>query len=63
MQAFSMCAVCGFDNLMPWYYFLFIAAILFHRVLRDEGRCLKKYGKNWELYCSKVSWRLVPGIF
>ena len=63
MQAFSMCAVCGFDNLMPWYYFLFIAAILFHRVLRDEGRCLKKYGKNWELYCSKVSWRLIPGIF
>ena len=63
MQAFTMCAACGFTHLLPWSYFLFISAILFHRVLRDEQRCRRKYGVRWDEYCRSVRWRLIPGAF
>lgn len=63
MQAFSMCATCGFTHLLPWSYFIFMFVLLNHRALRDEKRCRAKYGKNWERYCELVPYVLIPGIY
>ncbi|KAB8203460.1 ergosterol biosynthesis ERG4/ERG24 [Aspergillus parasiticus] len=29
----------------------------------DERNCVRKYGKDWEVYCRRVRWRLVLGLY
>lgn len=62
MQAWAMCATCGFTHFLPWSYFFFMSVLLYHRSLRDEKRCHSKYGKNWEEYCKHVPYRIIPGV-
>lgn len=54
---------CGFDNILPYFYFIYMAILLVHRTLRDEHRCKNKYGAAWDAYCKKVPYRLIPGVF
>jgi 7-dehydrocholesterol reductase len=61
--SYSMCASCGFTNLLPWTYAIFMTTLLIHRCWRDEERCSKKYGKGWEEYCKRVKWAIIPGIY
>jgi 7-dehydrocholesterol reductase len=61
--SFSMCATCGFTNVLPWFYAIFMTALLLHRVKRSEQSCAAKYGKDWNTYCQKVRWILIPGIY
>lgn len=63
MMAFAMCATCGFDHVLPWSYFLYLAALLHHRAWRDERRCRSKYGKHWQEYCDAVPYLIVPGVY
>lgn len=63
MLSYSMCAVCGTRNLIPWTYAIFMTCILVHRCFRDEARCRTKYGEQWTKYCNIVRWRLIPGIW
>lgn len=54
----------GFQfGVWPFLYFLFLFILLIHRVFRDEEKCREKYGKGWDVYCSKVPYRLVPYVF
>ena len=34
-----------------------------HRDLRDGHACKLKYGKDWDEYCSKVKYRIIPYIY
>ncbi|RKF71161.1 7-dehydrocholesterol reductase [Golovinomyces cichoracearum] len=61
--SYSMCAVCGLNNLLPWTYAIFMTILLVHRCLRDEERCSLKYGKGWDIYCKRVKWVICPGIY
>lgn len=54
---------CGFDHPFPYFYFVFLSILLIHRCIRDENRCLEKYGKKWEEYTEKVPYRLIPYIW
>lgn len=63
LQAWAMCATCGFTHLLPWSYFVYMLVLLTHRVWRDEARCRAKYGEKWDEYCRQVRWRLVPGVY
>ncbi|KAJ7203824.1 7-dehydrosterol-delta 7-reductase [Mycena pura] len=60
---FAMCAPCGTQNVLPYAYFVYMTVLLIHRTTRDEDRCSKKYGKDWELYKAQVPYALVPGIY
>ncbi|KAJ6536299.1 ergosterol biosynthesis ERG4/ERG24 [Mycena capillaripes] len=60
---FAMCAPCGTRDVFPWTYFVYMIALLIHRSIRDEDRCSKKYGKDWELYKAQVPYALIPGIY
>jgi 7-dehydrocholesterol reductase len=42
---------------------VFLSILLFDRALRDDARCRRKYGASWELYCRRVPWRIVPGVY
>ncbi|KAH6974641.1 ergosterol biosynthesis ERG4/ERG24 [Ilyonectria sp. MPI-CAGE-AT-0026] len=63
MLSYSMCALCGIRDLLPWTYLIFMACILVHRCYRDEKRCRIKYGAAWDQYCSLVPWRMIPGVW
>ena len=63
LLSFAMCALVGTDKLLVWFYAIFMAILLVHRCLRDEQRGSAKYGASWEVYCKRVPWRLVPGIW
>jgi len=49
--------------LVPISYCAYFWVMDIHRLFRDEGRCAIKYKKDWERYCEKVPWRIVPGVF
>lgn len=59
----AYCLACGFGHILPYFYFAFMTILLVHRCIRDEHRCQNKYGTDWDTYCSKVRYRLIPGIF
>ncbi|TKA30996.1 Delta(14)-sterol reductase [Salinomyces thailandicus] len=48
---------------VTYFFMLYFAVLLIHREMRDEEKCRRKYGKDWERYCDKVRWRIVPGIY
>ena len=50
-------------GVLPYGYFIFITILVIHRVMRDEEKLRKKYGKGFDEYCKKVPYRLIPYIF
>lgn len=57
-------ALCArFGSWVPFIYFAFFFTHLMHRGMRDNERCAKKYGKDWDRYLAKVPAQFVPGVF
>jgi protein-S-isoprenylcysteine O-methyltransferase Ste14 len=54
---------CGFGSLLPYFYPIYFAFLLIHRERRDHQRCAAKYGEDWDRYCRRVRWRIVPGLY
>ena len=48
---------------ITYFYLIFFAVLLVHRERRDEEKCRRKYGKDWEEYCKIVRWRIIPGVY
>lgn len=42
---------------VTYFYLVYFAVLLVHRERRDEEKCHRKYGKDWEEYCKIVKWR------
>ncbi|RDW59118.1 hypothetical protein BP5796_12042 [Coleophoma crateriformis] len=61
--SYSTCAACGTDHVLPWFYAIYMTILLLHRCIRGEERCAEKYGEQWEEYCKRVPWALIPGIY
>jgi len=55
--------VCGVEHFLPYFYFVFFTSFIYHRALRDNERCVAKYGEDWERYVKKVPYLLVPYVF
>jgi 7-dehydrocholesterol reductase len=52
-----------FDHFLPYFYLCFLTLLLVDRAYRHERRCALKYGKDWEKYCEKVPFRIIPFIY
>lgn len=63
LMAVSWSLPCLFGSLLPWYYPIYFAILLAHRERRDHHLCGEKYGADWDVYCEKVPWRIVPGVY
>jgi len=63
MLAFAWTLPVGFSNMMPWFYFVYLCILLSDRAVRDDDRCTRKYGKDFQKYCDRVRYRMIPGIF
>ncbi len=52
-----------FHSTLPYFYFVFLVLLLTQRSVRDDKRCLEKYGKYWEEYCRRVPYKILPYVF
>lgn len=49
--------------LFTYFYVLYFAVLLVHRDGRDDEKCSRKYGEDWEKYKKIVRYRIIPGIY
>lgn len=63
MMGLAWCLVCGFDRVLPYFYVTYFTILLVHRAYRDNLHCAVKYGADWDRYCARVRWRIVPGLY
>lgn len=55
--------ICGFNDILPWIYVIFVTGLLVHRSFRDDQRCQEKHGYAWAEYCKRVRYHVIPFIF
>jgi Delta14-sterol reductase len=54
---------CRFAHPLPYFYPVYFVILLVHRERRDHAACAAKYGADWERYCRRVPWRIIPGLY
>lgn len=63
MMALAWCLTCGFTHVIPYFYFIYFAPLLINRERRDHQLCKEKYGADWDEYCRRVPYRIVPYVY
>lgn len=63
MMGLAWCLPTGFEHPLPYFYIVYFLILLMHRERRDHAMCLRKYGRDWEAYCQRVPWRILPGVY
>jgi len=63
LGAFCWSVPALFNSALPYFYLIFLVLLLIDRAFRQERRCANKYGKDWEKYCERVPFRLIPFIY
>jgi protein-S-isoprenylcysteine O-methyltransferase Ste14 len=63
IMALAWSLPCGFGSIMPYFYPIYFAALLINREGRDHEKCHRNYGKDWDLYCQKVPYRIIPYVY
>ena len=63
LMGLAWCLPCGFQHVLPYFYVVYLGVLLVHRERRDHARCARKYGQDWDAYCARVRWRIVPGLY
>ncbi|KAL5357933.1 ergosterol biosynthesis ERG4/ERG24 [Aspergillus floccosus] len=53
----------GWGMIFTYFFLLYFGVLLIHREQRDEEKCKKKYGADWDRYTSLVRSRIIPGIY
>ena len=53
----------GWGMIITYFYILYFAILLIHREMRDEEKCVRKYGKDWAKYREKVPYRILPYVY
>ncbi|KAF4981661.1 hypothetical protein FDECE_17647 [Fusarium decemcellulare] len=53
----------GWGMLFTYFYIVYFAVLLIHRDGRDDVKCQRKYGADWEKYKKIVRYRIIPGIY
>ncbi len=63
MMAYAWCLACGFGSIVPYFYVLYFTPLLINRERRDHALCHDKYGDDWDEYCRRVPYRIVPFLY
>ncbi|KAM3078985.1 erg24, C-14 sterol reductase [Clarireedia jacksonii] len=53
----------GWGMIITYFYVIYFGVLLVHRELRDEEKCQRKYGADWDKYKQIVRYRIIPGIY
>ncbi len=62
-MAYAWCLACGFGSIVPYFYALYFTPLLLDRERRDNAMCQRKYGKDWDRYCERVRYRIIPYVY
>ena len=63
LMALSWSLPCAAHSPIPYFYPLYFAVLLVHRQRRDDDKCSRKYGKDWDEYCRLVPYRIIPFVY
>jgi len=63
LMGLAWCLPTGFAHPITYFYIVYFLILLIHRERRDHRMCLQRYGPDWEAYCQRVPWRIVPGLY
>jgi 7-dehydrocholesterol reductase len=63
LGAFCWSLPALFSHFMPYFYLCFLCLLLVDRSYRQDRRCSMKYGKDWDIYCKRVPFRLIPFVY
>ncbi|OGM44557.1 delta(14)-sterol reductase [Aspergillus bombycis] len=55
--------VRGWGMIYTYFFLIYFGVLLIHRERRDEEKCKRKYGADWNRYTSLVRSRIIPGIY
>lgn len=53
----------GWGMAITYFYVLYFTILLIHREMRDEEKCIKKYGEDWKRYTQLVPYKILPGVY
>jgi delta14-sterol reductase len=56
-------AAKGWAVPIAYFYVIYFAVLLIHRERRDDVKCQRKYGADWQKLKRTVRWRIIPGIY
>lgn len=57
------CLPTGTQTPLTYFYVVYFATLLVHRQVRDDAKCLAKYGAAWTKYTAAVPYKIVPYIY
>jgi delta14-sterol reductase len=50
-------------GIYPWLYPLYYIVLFIARERTDFERCREKYGRDWDEYCHRVPYRIIPFLY
>ena len=50
-------------GIYPWLYPLYYVGLFIARERTDFKRCQEKYGRDWDEYCHRVPYRIIPFLY
>lgn len=63
LMSWAFCLPTGFHTPITYFYVIYFAVLLVHRERRDDEKCRKKYGADWDEYCRLVKYRIIPYVY